>query len=646
MIYNDILDILDISDITDIFEMGLLYIYKKGGIFHMIGDVKITSKFKPFPAYADRAGWDKAPLSRRQFYISNAQRLKGQEWPSLLAIRYMDFSRDGNRSRYEAMHFARRNRIFTLMFAECCEGKGEYIEDIINGIWLLCEESTWVLPAHINYGDRSRPPCNELVNIEEPIYIDLFSAETGALISWVYYFLGNEIAKISPLVKRRMELEVNRRILAPYLEHDRFDWMGLADDNPVNNWNPWINSNVLVAYLVFEDAFPSILEHGVSKTIRSANRFLHFYAEDGGCDEGPGYFGVAGASVFDFLEELGHVADIADIYAQPLIRNMASYIYKVYIAGNYFVNYADAAPAPGINIALLSRIGAKIRDDNLVGFAAYLRSISGKSKDADGPSHQNTLFRAMSNMFDEERNGVFAAPKTEWFGGIQVVTARDAKGSLGGLFFSAKGGNNAESHNHNDVGNFIVYCDGVPVVVDAGVEQYTKFTFNEMRYTLWAMQSCYHNTPTINGADQLAGSEYRAGGVAYNSAGDQTVFTLDIAKAYPERAGIEKYRREFVFNHGKELTVTDTYRISVCKEPLRLNLLLGDKPLLSDGQAILSRKIALTYDGGAFDASVEEIKLSDVKMHNDWNRDCLYRLCITAKILNACGSATIRFNKI
>ena len=612
----------------------------------MINDAKVIRKFKPFPAYADRAGWDKVPQSRRQFYISNAQRLKGQEWPSLSAIRYMDFSRDGNRSRYEAMHFTRRNRIFTLMLAECFEGNGEYIEDIINGIWLLCEESTWVVPAHNNNWNRRGPLRNELVNIEEPIYIDLFSAETGALVSWVYYFLGDEIAKISPLVKRRMELEVNRRILAPYLEHDNFNWMGLADDNPVNNWNPWINSNVLVAYLVFENAFPSIMERGVSKTIRSANRFLYFYAEDGGCDEGPGYFGVAGASLFDFLEELEHVADIADIFKQPLIRNMASYIYKVYIAGNYFVNYADAAPAPGVNIALLSRFGSKIRDDNLVGFAAYLRGIEGKSKDADGPSQQYTFFRVMNNMFDEERAGVFTAPKTEWFGGIQVVTARDAKGSLDGLFFSAKGGCNAESHNHNDVGNFIVYCDGVPVVVDAGVEQYTKFTFNEKRYTLWAMQSCYHNTPTINGADQLPGSEFRASGATYSSAGDKTVFALDIAKAYPEDAGVEEYKREFVFNHGKDLIITDTYKLGVCKEPLRLNLLLGDKPQLSDGRVVLSGKLAMTYDGDAYDASVEEIELSDVKMHNDWNRDYLYRLRLTAKTLSAGGSVTLRFNRL
>ena len=611
----------------------------------MIDDVKIIRSFAPFAAYTDREGWDCVPLSRRQHYVENAVQFKGQEWPSLPAVRYMDFYRDGNRSRYEDLYFARRSRVFDLLMAECLKGNGEYVEDIIDGLWLLCEESTWVIPAHNNDLEQDKQPRNELVNIEEPVYVDLFAAETGALLSWVYYFLGDRIARLAPLVKRRIELEVYRRILEPYTESDRFVWMGFADDNPVNNWNPWINSNVLVAYLVFENAFPALLKQGVSKTIKSINRFLHFYAEDGGCDEGPGYFSVAGASVFDFLGELEHVADISNIYAQPLIRNIASYIYKVYIAGGYFVNYADAAPAPGMNISMLSRFGAKIRDDNLVGFAEYLKSVDGKNKEANGSAHPYNFFRRLSDLFDEPRAGCFNAPKTAWFGGMQVIAARDAEGALDGLFFSAKAGCNAESHNHNDVGNFIVYCDGVPVIVDAGVERYTKATFDDRRYTLWTMQSCYHNTPTINGADQLPGQEFRAVGVKCERTGNLTVFSHDISKAYPIEAGIEHYIREFQFHHGKALTITDTFKITGCKEPLRLNFLLADKPEISDDHAILGGKLVLSFDSGAFNATFEEIPLRDEKIRDDWDRDCLYRLRFSAKELTDIGSVSVRLTK-
>src|SRR5690242_21194986 len=52
-----------------------------------------------------------------------------------------------------------------------------------------------------------------------------------------------------------------------------------------------------------------------------------------------------------------------------------------------------------------------------------------------------------------------------WLSGIQVMAARATAGSAQGLYVAAQGGHNAESHNHNDVGNFIVYANGEPVLI-------------------------------------------------------------------------------------------------------------------------------------------------------------------------------------
>ena len=50
------------------------------------------------------------------------------------------------------------------------------------------------------------------------------------------------------------------------------------------------------------------------------------------------------------------------------------------------------------------------------------------------------------------------------------MTARVTERSSDGFYVAAQGGHNAESHNHNDVGNFIVFLNGKPVIVDVGVE--------------------------------------------------------------------------------------------------------------------------------------------------------------------------------
>jgi len=76
----------------------------------------------------------------------------------LTAVRFMDFGRDGNRSRYEALYFRRRSALGGLVLAECLENEGRFIDQIINGIWCICEESTWILPAH-NPLSKTKEPC-------------------------------------------------------------------------------------------------------------------------------------------------------------------------------------------------------------------------------------------------------------------------------------------------------------------------------------------------------------------------------------------------------------------------------------------------------------------------------------------------------
>jgi hypothetical protein len=610
----------------------------------MIQETSDIKEFKPFPPYTDRKSWESLPAEAKDSFTGPAKKLKNYAWPIIPAVNLLDFYRNGNRSRHGELYFGRRRALLNLLVAECIEGKGEYLDDIINGVWLICEESSWVIPAHLNSNEqkrRSGEPFKEIADVEADIYIDLFAAETGSLLSWVYYFLGDAIGALSPILKRRIEFEVERRILVPYLDHIDYQWMGLDHDDPVNNWNPWINSNVLTAYLVFAKKFHAP-EKGVRKTIRSINRFLHFYAEDGGCDEGPGYFDKAGAALFDYIEELGQVTDVAYLYKTAKIRNMASYIYKVYIGKNYYVNYADAAPMIFEPAGVLERVAMRDGDDILLGFTAYLK----QNRYWSSGEKAFMVYRCLSDLFSApaEGEGSLRLPQVSWFEGIQVLCARDKADSTEGFFFSAKGGTNGESHNHNDIGNFLVYCDRVPVLVDAGVETYTKFTFSEKRYTIWTMQSCYHNTPTINGADQCPGEEYRAKKLGFESGGGVTRLSLDIAGAYPGEAGIESYIRDFSFKHGESLVVEDRYRLKELKGPLVLNFFCHERPELAEGWALLSGKVRMEY-GEGFQTDLEELELKDEKIRKDWKKDTLYRLRLTRNSPGVSGTLSILFTK-
>ncbi len=180
-----------------------------------------------------------------------------------------------------------------------------------------------------------------LPDASEPI-IELFSAETAALLAWTDYLVGRQLDKVSPLVRERLAGEVERRILSVYRARQDFGWMGLTNDKPVNNWNPWIHSNVMTCALLL-DRDEGRRGQTVGKILTSLDRFLDSYHEDGGCDEGPGYWGRAGASLFECLDLLRSAsAGALDYFNLPLVRAIGSYIYKVHIAGDWYVNFADA----------------------------------------------------------------------------------------------------------------------------------------------------------------------------------------------------------------------------------------------------------------------------------------------------------------
>ena len=218
---------------------------------------------------------------------------------------------------------------------------------------------------------------------------------------------------------------------------------------------------------------------------------------------------------------------------------------------------------------------------------------------------------------------------------------RDRSGSTDGFFVAAKGGHNNESHNHNDVGNFIVYLDGLPVLIDARIETYTGKTFSSSRHEIWTMQSNYHNVPTIAGFQQASGITYAADKVQYHSSNDAAELVLGIAKTYPKKAGIGYWEHSIKLNRGQDLTIIDRYDLTDTTAELCLNLLtacsLGEEEQesiklqsadLPDGRR--SGMAKLQYDAEKLIVETEEIRVEDENLRRIWG-DRLTRLILKTK---------------
>jgi hypothetical protein len=145
-----------------------------------------------------------------------------------------------------------------------------------------------------------------------------------------------------------------------------------------------------------------------------------------------------------------------------------------------------------------------------------------------------------------------------WFKDIEVLTSRNKD-----LFFAAHGGHNAESHNHNDVGDFVFYAKGEPIIIDAGRGNYTSRTFSAKRYDLWFTQSEYHNLPIINGQGQKVGREFESAQMTHTISDKMSGISLDLSKAYPQSAGIKNYNRSIQFNKVKsQIEINDVYELT------------------------------------------------------------------------------------
>ena len=586
-----------------------------------------------FVLYSDIGGFDVSRIAddEKERWIGCAEEYLCEEYPLTLASDYIRFHREGDRAIFEAVYFKRRHMVFAFAVAEAIEGKGRFLDRIMDGIWLICDECDWVIPAHIY------PSGNPLTLWwQEHPYMDLFAAETGATLALVDYLVGDKLDGITPIIRERLRFCVHERVIRVYLEQNSPWWMGFKDGRKLNNWTPWITSNALVcAALTAEDT--SVRECVISRALIILDRFADGYSERGGCDEGPAYWAQAGAALLDCLETLYDMTGgQIDVFDNIAVKNIGEYIADFHIDGDMFVNFADAHPTCVFDFRVAARFGRRVGSDRLTAFGA----MKHRSADLNGqnPSACHNHYRALKNSFEKiTKDAVYIPSESVMYDDLGVMIQRDHN-----LLLAIKGGNNGESHNHNDIGNFIIYSDGKPVIIDAGVGKYTRKTFSAERYSIWAMRSEYHNTAVINGYGQLQGKAYCAKDYIYDEAARSLSF--DIAEAYPSEADVVSYVRKASFGADR-VTVNDTVKLKSEGE-VGLVLMTLIKPQFCDGSINLG-DISVIYSDNLTAELDDDFDMccEDDTIRKFWGGADMYRVVLTSKKLTE-GELCIEIKKI
>ncbi|MBY5343494.1 heparinase [Rhizobium leguminosarum bv. viciae] len=572
----------------------------------------VLGDFTPGAVGSDRPKWNSVPQAVRELVIGEAEETLARAWPLITASDYREFTATGNRSRFEELYFTRRRMLNNLVLGELVEGGARFLPKIVDGIFLIAEESGWQLPAHNAY-ERSgaRLP---LPDDSQPV-VDLFAAETAALLATVVALLRDELDGISPEITARVEREIEIRILSPYLDR-HFWWMGCGEER-MNNWTAWISQNVLLTVFSLKTDQPT--RHAVvKKALGSLDAFLKDYAEDGACEEGVLYYRHAALCLHGALTILDTVAPglFGRFWQQPKIRNMAEYIAYMHVAGRYYFNFADSSAVVEPCSAREYLFGRAVGSEMLAEFAASDRAAS---DNPHLPGEWNLWYRVQELLVGPTLPAAPPHPASRrdiFYPGIGLFIARDRQFSL-----AVKGGNNGEGHNHNDVGSVSLYKNGRPFLIDVGVETYTAKTFSARRYEIWTMQSAFHNLPTFAGVMQSAGEAFGARDVEVGFDEGSARISLDISDAYPPEVQLHSYRRVVSLLRGRHVEIVDTYDGG---KPAVLSLMTCLAPTVGPDRIDLA-DLGSIFVEGAGEIEIDEIGVDDARLRSAWPEK-IYRL--------------------
>lgn len=557
----------------------------------------------------------------KEVAIREAEKYLDYTVPFIPMSLYMDFRRTGNRSRYESPYFEKRRILTTLVLAEYLERKNRFSDKIVDLVYSILGEASWTVSAHNLY---IRDTCPLILPDTSRPVIDLFSAETGAILAVAYTLLKEIFCEETyHFMFKQIEFEIGRRIHVPYIT-DHFWWMGDGSEE-INNWGPWCTLNTLLCFFLMPTD-QRLRKKAFQQALYTLECFTKDYAEDGYCSEGAGYYSKAALCMAEAIEVLDQVSSgaLQEVYKNPKIINMISFIEKMHISGPYYVNYADCSARPGYAGAREFRAAGLIGDEKLMSFARK------QYEEADERSRflldEYSFFMRLIAFTEQEKLDSISSTYDKRKD--QFLPSSCLNISFKGEYaFSVKGGDNNDSHNHNDISSITLYKKGRPVLIDIGVEEYTAKTFSPERYEIWTMRSRYHNTLNFESFEQLPGRQYRAILLDRHEEEGRLLITFDLKDAF-EKGKVEKYLRHLSFS-AEGLEVREETR---CREKKILTFMLKDKPLIKENRIILGEEDYIEIESSFEKLEVESFLIDDAKLNLAWGRGSyIYRILVTSQ---------------
>lgn len=496
---------------------------------------------------SNRDAWEKI-ASKPSFkeVISKAEKYLGRTFPDWNDSLYLQFSKIGIRPAGQKMMGDRSAWLAPLVWAECIENKGRFIPVIEMVIRELSQQKSWVLPAH----DSGLTTFNGTGNT-----VDLGASGLAFEFAQALYMLGD---KISTKTRALLVANLYTRIFNP-VKQSLLTGKGHPRLARADNWNSVCLAGVCGAALaVIED--PTERAFYVRMAEKYAPNSISGFSDDGYCSEGLGYYNY-GFGKYIYLREILWRATSGkiDLFKGEKMQRIGSFSANLEIMNGsypYFADCRDETTASDWVLWYCSRnLGLGLEKYDSLSFGTPAGLVEGTML-----SFPNSASLSQPKISHPFKKGI-----RTYFEISGILICRPQPGSSCNIGAAFKGGNNAENHNHNDVGSYAIVVGNQQIMGDAGGPYaYTNKTFSAERYTLYkSLGSFGHPVPRINEIEQAEGATSEAKVQLTRFSDSEDVYKIDIQSAYPEKS-IKELTRTFMLDRARKgkVSVTDEFRFN------------------------------------------------------------------------------------
>lgn len=348
--------------------------------------------------------------------LRNGNKYINNDWNMLTASMYAEAIGD----RYREIYKMRRVILARLALAEYVERKGRFLTDIINGIWCICDESTWILP------DGSGKLRFERASL------DADSAKTASLLATAVHIFRKELPSE---VKRRVYYESEQRVFAPFFDAAEIETETAA--------------NVFTACMFIESDDEKRCAV-TDKILTLCEIYLEEFANGKIREKNEGNLYNRTACLFDILEMLYNATDLKfSVFSDDRIKLAADCIYKAHLGSDGFSEAETESDGARVYLFGKRMDYKKLRD---FGASDYL-----KPDDKTLPNSINLFHKLYSVKHASEIAAYgdnFDAQECGYIDGMEIFVKKTKDFSA-----AIKGG-------RDSAGNFMVYLENEPYVVD------------------------------------------------------------------------------------------------------------------------------------------------------------------------------------